>query len=84
MLENMWKVVGLEDQLWILGDFAFGSKAKDSTYVEQIFNQLPGAEHHLIVGNHDHKPTLELPWDSISHFAELRDGPHTGAFSHCW
>ncbi len=46
LLENMWKVVGPEDQLWILGDFAFGSKAKDSAYVEQIFNQLPGAERH--------------------------------------
>ncbi|WP_386628401.1 hypothetical protein [Sulfitobacter geojensis] len=34
MLENMWTVVGSEDQLWILGDFAFGSKAKDSAYVE--------------------------------------------------
>ncbi|WP_298260877.1 metallophosphoesterase [uncultured Litoreibacter sp.] len=75
MLENMWKVVGPEDQLWILGDFAFGSRAKDSAYVAQIFNQLPGAERHLVVGNHDHKPTLELPWDSVSQFAELRDGP---------
>ena len=50
VLENMWKVIGPEDQLWILGDFAFGSKAKDSAYVEQIFNQLPGAERHLVIG----------------------------------
>ncbi|AHD10534.1 metallophosphoesterase [Phaeobacter gallaeciensis] len=75
LLENMWKVVGTEDQLWILGDFAFSSRAKDSAYVEQIFNQLPGAERHLVVGNHDLKPTLELPWDSISHLVELLDGP---------
>ncbi|WP_298914029.1 metallophosphoesterase [uncultured Roseobacter sp.] len=75
LLENMWKLVKPEDQFWILGDFAFGAKAKESAYVEQIFNQLPGAEHHLIIGNHDHKPTLELPWKSISHLAELRDGP---------
>ncbi|MEP2529561.1 MAG: metallophosphoesterase, partial [Lentilitoribacter sp.] len=53
MLENMWKLVSPEDHLWILGDFAFGSKAKDSVYVEQMFNQLPGAERHLVVGNHD-------------------------------
>ena len=72
LLENMWNVVNPEDQLWILGDFAFGSKAKDSAYVEQIFNQLPGAERHLVVGNHDLKPTLELPWDSISQFCECR------------
>ncbi len=75
LLENMWKVVGSEDQLWVLGDFAFGSKAKDSAYLEQIFNQLPGSERHLVIGNHDLTPTLELSWDSISHFAELRDGP---------
>lgn len=75
MLENMWKVVGPEDQLWILGDFAFGSKARDSIYVEEIFNQLPGAEQHLVIGNHDHEPTLDLPWTSISTLAELRDGP---------
>lgn len=75
MLENMWKVVGPADQLWILGDFAFGPKARNSTYVEQVFNQLPGAERHLIIGNHDQNPTLELPWDSTTHFAELHDGP---------
>lgn len=75
LLENMWKVVGAEDQLWILGDFAYGRKAKDSAYIENIFSQLPGAERHLVVGNHDHQPTLELPWDSKSHFVELRDGP---------
>jgi calcineurin-like phosphoesterase family protein len=40
-----------------------------------MFNQLPGAERHLIVGNHDHEPTLDLPWTSVSHFSELRDGP---------
>lgn len=75
LLENMWKVVRPDDHLWILGDFAFGSKASDSTYVEQIFNQLPGAEQHLVIGNHDHETTLELPWTSASHLSELRDGP---------
>lgn len=75
ILENMWKVVGPEDELWILGDFAFGPKSNESTYLEQIFNQLPGAKQHLIIGNHDHEPTLELPWDSVSLLTELRDGP---------
>ncbi len=75
LLENMWKVIGPEDQLWILGDFAFGAKAKDGAYVERIFTQLPGSERHLVIGNHDLDPTLELPWDSVSHIAELRDGP---------
>lgn len=75
MLENLWKVVQPEDDLWIIGDFAFGPKCKNSHYVEQIFNQLPGARQHLVTGNHDLAPTCDLPWSSISHFAELRDGP---------
>lgn len=68
-------MVGPEDQLWILDDFAFSTKAMDRAYVEQILNQLPGAEHHLIIGNHDNRPTIELPWDSVSHLVEVRDGP---------
>jgi len=28
MIENMWKVVEPDDELWIIGDFAFGPKAK--------------------------------------------------------
>lgn len=75
LLENMWNLVKPEDQLWILGDFAFGAKAKDSAYVETIFNQLPRVERHLVIGNHDLEPTLELPWDSVSNYKELRDGP---------
>ena len=75
LLKNMWKLVKPDDHLWILGDLAFGAKAKDSAYVETIFNQLPGAERHLVIGNHDLEPTLELPWDSVSNYKELRDGP---------
>ncbi len=52
-----------------------GGQMQRLPYVEQVFNQLPGAARPLVIGNHDHKPTLELSWDSISHFAELRDGP---------
>lgn len=76
ILENLWKVVGPEDQLWIVGDFAFGRKAtKDKEWVRSIFDQLPGAEQHLIVGNHDFDSVLDLPWTSISDTASVRDGP---------
>lgn len=51
LLKNMHANVGPTDQLWIIGDFAFGRKASDSTYLERIFAQLPGEEKHLIVGN---------------------------------
>lgn len=75
LIENMWKVVQPDDDLWIIGDFAFGPKAKDPEYLDILFGQLPGARKHLIVGNHDLAPTLALPWDSISHLTEVRDGP---------
>lgn len=83
MIENLWAKVGAEDDLWIVGDFAFGKKAKDSPYLESIFNQLPGARKHLIVGNHDLEPTLALPWDSVSYLAEVRDGPQNQAHTLC-
>jgi calcineurin-like phosphoesterase family protein len=75
LLENMWEVVKPEDELWIVGDFAFGEAAKNRTYLDQIFQQLPVASKHLIVGNHDGPPTLDLAWETISNLAEVSDGP---------
>lgn len=75
ILENMWKLVKPEDDLWIIGDFAFGAPAKDPAYLQQIFDQLPGARKHLIVGNHDSDLTKSLDWSSVSPMAEVPDGP---------
>ena len=75
MLKNLADLVGPDDDLWILGDFAFGRKAKDASFLSEIFEQLPGARNHLIAGNHDFQPTLELGWDTVTAFMELRDGP---------
>ena len=83
MLENMHAVVKPEDELWIVGDFAFGPKANDEETLASIFQQLPGAKKHLVVGNHDLAPTLALPWDSVHHLAEVRDGPHRQAHTLC-
>ncbi|MBR2657211.1 MAG: metallophosphoesterase [Loktanella sp.] len=74
LIENMWKVVQPEDDLWIIGDFASGPKAKDPDYLNILFGQLPGKAKHLIAGNHDLTPTLELPWNSVAHVAEVPDG----------
>lgn len=83
LLENMHAVVKPEDELWIVGDFAFGPKAKDETKLTKIFEKLPGAKKHLVVGNHDQAPTLALPWDSVHHLSEVRDGPHRQAHTLC-
>ena len=74
LIENMWKFVQPDDDLWIVGDFAHGPKAKDAAYLEGLFGQLPGARKHLVVGNHDLKPTQALPWDSVSDIAQVKDG----------
>lgn len=63
-----------DDELWILGDFAFGEVAKKRDYLSYMFGNLPGRSKHLVVGNHDGQATLELPWTSVHHIAEVRDG----------
>ena len=83
LMQNLWTMVGPKDVLWIIGDFAHGPKSKDSDWLTKLFAKLPGAEKHLIVGNHDLEPTLALPWDSISHLAEVGDGPNKQAHTLC-
>lgn len=73
LLETLWSKVLPEDQLWIIGDFAFGPNAKEEAWLWQIFAQLPGAEKHLIIGNHDGPLTRDLPWTSVAHIAEVHD-----------
>jgi len=74
ILRNLHERVGPGDQLWLLGDFALGHKKLDKKWLREIFDRLPGAEQHLIVGNHDDEIIQSLPWTSVSHIAEIRDG----------
>ena len=73
LIEQLWEAVGSEDVLWVVGDFAFGPKAEDFTWLEGVFAQLPGAERHLVVGNHDGEATQFLPWTSVTNLAEVTD-----------
>ncbi|MRI57174.1 metallophosphoesterase [Methylobacterium sp. DB1607] len=52
--------VGRGDEVWHLGDFALGL---DETALSRLFGRLNGRKH-LIVGNHDARRTLRLPWSS--------------------
>lgn len=74
LLGNMRKCIGPEDEIWILGDFAFGPLAKDPDYLSYVFANIPCATRHLVIGNHDAQPTLELPWTSVHRLVEVRDG----------
>lgn len=70
LIRNFQGCVGHDDDLWILGDFAFG---KDAGRMENWFHQLPGRKH-LIIGNHDDEAVVSLPWNSIAYMAEIRGG----------
>ena len=68
LIERWNGVVGPDDTVWHLGDFALGPPAER---VEAIFAALQG-EKHLIVGNNDGPATLALSgWASVGAYAEL-------------
>ncbi len=50
--------VAPEDTIWCLGDFCWNKQRAQS-----FFDRLNG-EKHLIIGNHDPRETLILPWAS--------------------
>jgi calcineurin-like phosphoesterase family protein len=70
LIRNFQGYVGHDDDLWILGSFAFGV---DVGRMENWFHQVPGRKH-LIIGNHDDEAVISLSWNSIEYMAEIRDG----------
>jgi len=48
------------DDVYVIGDFAYKSAR---THMESVFRRLNGRKH-LVIGNHDSKYTLRLPWAS--------------------
>lgn len=54
------EVVGPDDEVWHLGDFANKCHGKR---LREIFGSLNGHKK-LVPGNHDHDETLALPWAS--------------------
>ncbi len=66
MIANWNAVVGQDDDIYHLGDFAMGK-----TPVPTILARLNGRKH-LIWGNHDSKQTRELPqWASSQPYLEI-------------
>jgi calcineurin-like phosphoesterase family protein len=61
-------VVGADDEVWHLGDFAVRQSA---ARMSELLDGLAGTKH-LIVGNNDGPRTTGLPhWASVRHYAEL-------------
>jgi calcineurin-like phosphoesterase family protein len=69
MVARWNEVVGPDDQVWHLGDFAVRQPA---ARMEELVAMLAG-DKHLIVGNNDGPATTGFPgWASIAHYAELQ------------
>lgn len=68
MAANWNAVVGPDDEVWHLGDFAL--HLSDADMAERL-DGLNGTKH-LVVGNNDGPATLALPgWSSVQPYAEL-------------
>lgn len=58
LIANWNSVVSPKDDVWHLGDFAHGAHP---ARILEIYRRLNGRKR-LVIGNHDRKPTLALPW----------------------
>ncbi|WP_342151942.1 metallophosphoesterase family protein [Methylorubrum sp. SB2] len=68
LIEAWNDVVGPDDEVWHLGDFALGPPPER---VIEILASLHGRKH-LIVGNNDGPATLAAQaWESVAHYAEI-------------
>ncbi len=81
-------VVGDDDLIYHIGDFAFGL-AKNAERIREIFGRLKGRKH-LVIGNHDlnkrgdlHPALASLDWAARpEHALRTRDGGHDVFMSH--
>ena len=68
IVERWNEVVGADDEVWHLGDFAFGPPAD---CIAELLGSLQGRKH-LIIGNNDGPATIDQPdWASVQHYVEL-------------
>ncbi len=70
MITNWNNTVRPNDIVYHLGDFAYGDGSKSP---DKYFNRLNGHKH-LVIGNHDNKKTMSLPWASVSNYQEISIG----------
>lgn len=65
---NWNAVVGEDDEVWHLGDFAV---RYDAERTSALLDRLNGTKH-LVVGNNDPATTTEAPaWASVQHYREI-------------
>lgn len=77
LIERWNNTVSGQDEVWVLGDFYLGP----ANGVLSIFHRLNGRKH-LVAGNHDHRPTLRLPWTSVGDIWNWRQKPYKAVLCH--
>lgn len=80
IISNFQRLVLSDDDLWVLGDFAFGNGDNNAQF-ESWFHSLPGRKH-LIIGNHDDERVVSLPWESVEYMTEIKDGDQSLTLCH--
>ena len=65
LVEGWNAVVGEDDEIWHLGDFA-----RTARQAEALLPRLNGRKH-LILGNNDPPAVAGLPWASVAAYAEI-------------
>lgn len=69
LLRNINDVVGLKDELWILGDFAFKISREA---VAALRKQIKCKHVHLVRGNHDRDYSNDAIFESVQDYKELK------------
>lgn len=68
LIERWNTVVGVQDEVWHLGDFAVGQSSERVAWLLTVLN----GRKHLIVGNNDDAAVTGCDrWDSVQAYAEL-------------
>jgi calcineurin-like phosphoesterase family protein len=68
LVERWNETVAPDDEVWHLGDFAFGPPPER---IAKLLGGLNGRKH-LIIGNNDGPATVQQPgWASVQHYAEM-------------
>ena len=68
LIQNINDTVGVKDELWILGDFAKGSRDE----VRRFRSQIRCRHVHLIRGNHDKDFSKDEIFETVQYYKELK------------
>ena len=69
LIQNINDTVGMNDELWILGDFAYKVRKED---VRHLRNRIRCKQVHLVMGNHDKDYSHDGIFQSVQHYKELK------------